>query len=236
MMKTVTTLEEFWQVKPEERKFYCVGEELTTSYPIQDNGEKIVSVEAYFKEHNTPISYTPPQDIKEINQELKLRATAAEKLLAAAKQLPEGFMFQVSEGYRPLWYQRKVFNQIFADMKKKYPDKSEKEVWEETTMYVSDPDLSPPHSSGGTTDLTIIDKNMTRIDMGNPMNTVGEKSNTFAEGLTPQQEKNRMMLYDTLTNAGFVNIASEWWHYSYGDQYWALYNKLPHALYGPTDA
>ncbi len=34
--------------------------------------------------------------------------------------------------------------------------------------------------------------------------------------------------------AGFVNYPTEWWHWSYGDRYWALLTGSPHAVYGAT--
>lgn len=38
-----------------------------------------------------------------------------------------------------------------------------------------------------------------------------------------------------MTAAGFVNYPSEWWHWSYGDRYWAVCEKQPHALFGPVE-
>jgi D-alanyl-D-alanine dipeptidase len=36
--------------------------------------------------------------------------------------------------------------------------------------------------------------------------------------------------------AGLVNYPTEWWHWSYGDRYWALVTGAPAALYGPVAA
>ena len=38
-----------------------------------------------------------------------------------------------------------------------------------------------------------------------------------------------------LGGAGLVNYPTEWWHWSYGDRYWALVTGAAHALYGPVD-
>jgi D-alanyl-D-alanine dipeptidase len=35
-----------------------------------------------------------------------------------------------------------------------------------------------------------------------------------------------------MESTGFVNYGYEWWHYSYGDRYWAC-ARLEPALYGP---
>jgi hypothetical protein len=34
---------------------------------------------------------------------------------------------------------------------------------------------------------------------------------------------------------GFVNYPTEWWHWSYGDRYWALATGAPAACYGPVN-
>jgi D-alanyl-D-alanine dipeptidase len=28
-----------------------------------------------------------------------------------------------------------------------------------------------------------------------------------------------------MIKAGFTNLPTEWWHYDYGDKFWAYYNK-----------
>lgn len=43
---------------------------------------------------------------------------------------------------------------------------------------------------------------------------------------------NRELLASVLQGAGLVNYPTEWWHWSYGDRYWALVTGAPAALYG----
>nr|WP_249190190.1 M15 family metallopeptidase [Burkholderia sp. AU32357] len=38
-----------------------------------------------------------------------------------------------------------------------------------------------------------------------------------------------------LTRVGFTNYPSEWWHWSFGDRYWAVMQNESHAIYGPVD-
>ena len=235
MIKILPTLAKYWKIPLEKRKVYSVGEEISTSYPIKDNKEKLVSVLNLFKKNGVLIYYVPPKEIAEIKQDLLLRKTAAELLLKAAKNLPKGYIFKISEGYRPLWFQKLEFDKIFADFKKKNPKWSQKKVWEQTTIYIADPKLSPPHASGGTFDLTITTKEGKEIDMGTKLNSVNIKSNTFNKSFTKKQKDNRALLFETLTADGFVNIPSEWWHYSYGDQYWAIYFQKPFAIFGKVD-
>lgn len=43
------------------------------------------------------------------------------------------------------------------------------------------------------------------------------------------------MLGEALSAAGLVNYPTEWWHWSYGDRYWALQTGAPAALYGAKE-
>ncbi|MCA8033337.1 hypothetical protein LGM46_10085 [Burkholderia arboris] len=47
--------------------------------------------------------------------------------------------------------------------------------------------------------------------------------------------RNRQILIDALTRTGFTNYPSEWWHWSFGDRYWAVIQNESHAIYGPVD-
>jgi D-alanyl-D-alanine dipeptidase len=38
-----------------------------------------------------------------------------------------------------------------------------------------------------------------------------------------------------LSPHGLVNYPTEWWHWSFGDRYWALLSETGAALYGPVD-
>jgi zinc D-Ala-D-Ala dipeptidase len=35
-----------------------------------------------------------------------------------------------------------------------------------------------------------------------------------------------------MESTGFVNYPHEWWHFSYGDRYWAYAKDEPAAIYG----
>ena len=43
---------------------------------------------------------------------------------------------------------------------------------------------------------------------------------------------NRQLLLSSMRAVGFVNYSHEWWHYSYGDRYWAFRTNAPAAIYG----
>lgn len=58
---------------------------------------------------------------------------------------------------------------------------------------------------------------------------------TDAPGLSDRARTNRATLGRALSSAGLINYRTEWWHWSFGDRYWALRTRQPAALYGPVD-
>lgn len=88
-------------------------------------------------------------------------------------------------------------------------------------------------------DLTLAYADGRELDLGTPVDANPEESAgacfTRAEGITAEARRNREMLGAALTTAGFVNYPTEWWHWSFGDRYWALFSGASAALYGPTE-
>ena len=67
--------------------------------------------------------------------------------------------------------------------------------------------------------------------MGTGFDAFSKKTNTvYYEGINNEIRNNRRLLYYTMIKAGFTNLPSEWWHYDYGDRFWAYYTKKP-AIY-----
>ncbi len=58
---------------------------------------------------------------------------------------------------------------------------------------------------------------------------------TAAEGVGPSPKANRSLLGQVLSSVGLVNYPTEWWHWSYGDRYWAMTVGAPAARYGPVE-
>jgi len=57
---------------------------------------------------------------------------------------------------------------------------------------------------------------------------------TYASDVPEKARKRREELVRAMEKAGFVNYGHEWWHYSYGDRYWALLRGESAAIYGPA--
>ena len=106
------------------------------------------------------------------------------------------------------------------------------------SRYVSPPEVAP-HTAGAAVDLTLIDADGRDLDMGTEVNATPEESGnacfTQALAISDPARRNRRLLEEVLTSAGLVNYPTEWWHWSYGDRYWALLTGATAAVYGPVD-
>ena len=70
------------------------------------------------------------------------------------------------------------------------------------------------HTRGSTVDLTLIKKDGSFVDMGGTFDLFSEISHPNYKKLTKEQKKNRKILHDAMTKAGFKGIDSEWWHFT----------------------
>ncbi|MGW1378962.1 nitrilase-related carbon-nitrogen hydrolase [Streptomyces sp. NPDC002446] len=168
----------------------------------------------------------------------QLRKGVLERLLAAQEALPDGLRLQLVEGYRPPALQRRYFEEYAQELRTAHPDWDADRIHHAASRYVSPPAIAP-HSAGGAVDLTLVTSAGHEVDMGTPINASPEESGgacyTAAPNLTPAARTHRHILSSTLRAAGLVNYPTEWWHWSYGDRYWALTTAAPHALYGPRE-
>jgi zinc D-Ala-D-Ala dipeptidase len=89
------------------------------------------------------------------------------------------------------------------------------------TKYISNPHNGSLHNFGAAVDLSIIDENGIELDMGTPYDFFGElaypreEERMIKEGkLSYKQLLNRKILRDAMTQAGFMDITTEWWHFN----------------------
>jgi len=164
------------------------------------------------------------------------RELVVEKLVQAANSLPHGYEFLIKEAYRPLSRQRKSFEEAFEQYKTKYSLKNDDEIYELTCQYVA-PVKVAGHPTGGAIDITLL-KDGIEVDMGTEFNDMPiEPQNltylhsTYIKDLA---KENRKILADCMEKVGFANYPTEWWHWSYGDCYWAFLNNCD-ALYLAVD-
>lgn len=203
--------------------------------PIEDNGEPML----YAPEAMPSLQLRYPKYTEDETPEVKrlhhfLRSGLVERLQKAETMLPEGVSFQLVCGYRPLYIQKKRYAQVTERIQGEHPDWTAAQVKLETDKWIAPLELVPPHSTGSAMDLTLC-RNGEPLAMGTEIGEANEKSPFESALLTPEERANRALLADALTSVGFINYYQEWWHWSYGDRYWALATKAPYSTYDSVD-
>ncbi|MGW8974206.1 nitrilase-related carbon-nitrogen hydrolase [Streptomyces platensis] len=200
--------------------------------PVEECGEQLVDVRA------EPALLVAEDRNDPLGAYAFLREGVLQRLLVAQKSLPDGLRLQFVEGYRPPGLQRRYFEEYADELRAAHPDWDTARLHQAASRYVSPPGIAP-HSAGGAVDLTLVTAEGEPVDMGTPINASPEESDgacyTAAPELTPVARAHRRVLNAALTAAGLVNYPTEWWHWSYGDRYWALATGAEHALYGPKE-
>jgi D-alanyl-D-alanine dipeptidase len=175
----------------------------------------------------------------------KIRKSVYEKLCRAQQDLPSGWRFRLYEGFRSLKVQQILFEQEYQRVIARYPHESEQKKFYETTHLVS-PVINfdgsynvPPHNTGAAIDIEMIDENNELIDMGMEAKDWGQVTPelclTACKTINKKAQQNRQLLLDVLQAQDFVNYPTEWWHFSYGDRYWAYHKNKQHAIYGSAE-
>ncbi|MFC5218207.1 M15 family metallopeptidase [Streptomyces coerulescens] len=165
-----------------------------------------------------------------------VREGVAVRLERAARLLPDGLRLLVTEGYRPLALQTRYFDEYRAELRRTHPDWPDGHLRSQTSRSVAPPETAP-HVAGAAVDLTLCTTGGDELDLGTPVDASPEASGgacyTDAPDISDQARHNRRALCAALTTAGLINYPTEWWHWSYGDRYWALLTGAPAARYGP---
>nr|WP_237691446.1 M15 family metallopeptidase [Streptomyces sp. SID7834] len=152
--------------------------------------------------------------------------------------LPGGVQLLFIEGYRFPSLQRRYFEEYSDELARAHPDWQAAELREAASRFVSPPEIAP-HSAGAAVDVTLIDHQGRELDMGTRVNASPEESDgacyTDAPNLSARARTNPATLGHAMSEAGLINYGTEWWHWSFGDRYWALQTQRPAALYGPVE-
>ena len=166
-----------------------------------------------------------------------LRRGVVRRLLAAQGALPKGLELLVIEGYRPPALQQRYFEDYAAELGLAHSDWEPSRRHVEASKFVSPPEVAP-HGTGGAVDLTLCTTSGVELDLGTPVNTSPEASHgacyTASADVSGQAWELRRLLGDALSGAGLVNYPTEWWHWSYGERYWALVRGERVTRYAPV--
>ncbi|GAA2853684.1 M15 family metallopeptidase [Streptosporangium fragile] len=211
------------------RDIVLISDPRVASVPVEESGEQLIDVRGRLR--------TDDRLADAAGAFAHLREGLLARLEQAQAQLPDGYRLLVVEGYRPVAAQQQIFDEYSAELMAAYPDMSPAEIRVAASRYVSPVEVAP-HTAGAAVDLTLCTEDGIEIDMGTPLNATPEQSGgacyTDAPGLPPEARHHRKLLGVALDAAGLVNYPTEWWHWSYGDRYWAMTTGAPAALYGPV--
>ena len=200
--------------------------------PLIDNGEVLVDL------RELPLLQVDPRRQEATGAYARVRRGVVSRLLQARTQLPPGMDFLVVEGHRPAAVQRQYFENYQARLARSHPDWPAQQLYVEVSKFVS-PVSVAPHPCGAAIDLTLCDGDGVELDMGTAVNASPEESHnqcfTDAVDLEPRARRNRNILCSVLSAVGLINYPTEWWHWSFGDRYWAAVTGAAAAVYGPID-
>lgn len=198
-----------------------------------DNKEPLVDVRKYCR----GIKIALNKERLEKEKTAFVRRGVAQKLRKARKLLPKGMNFIIRDAWRPAYVQAKIFFWFFEQGEKLFPKFTKAQIRnaiENTYVAPWKGQEASGHMTGGALDIRVIDARGRRI----PMVT---KKLSYAENAAPEHpnlpvylKKNRMILRSAMTAAGFSNHHAEYWHWSYGDYYWAKRGGKKKTLYLPV--
>lgn len=164
-----------------------------------------------------------------------VRVGLLERLMRAEESLPAGVHLLLVEGYRPPAVQLQQFTAYVDVLRERNPGWTPAHLRREASRFISPPEVAP-HCTGGAIDLTLCSGDGVELDLGTEVNASpvasANRCYTAAPDIPAEAAANRRLLVAALTGVGLVNYPTEWWHWSYGERYWAWTTGVD-ARYGP---
>jgi D-alanyl-D-alanine dipeptidase len=170
-----------------------------------------------------------------LRQSVLPRLQLAQNVLRAQRP---GWSIRVFDAWRPLAVQRYMVEHEYARLKqlrglsgRELDAQTEAQLWQEVFGLWARPDedmaAPPPHTTGAAIDITLLDEHGTELDMGSAIDDFGGAAlpGYFADSADVGEQKahaNRQLLASVMAMSGFARHPYEWWHFSFGDQMWAL--------------
>ena len=218
--------------------------------PIQDCSERLILIPTNSLAIELPHPYVKLGAEYGNKSPYCLRQGVVQALLEAQflieKRYP-GWKIKVYDAYRPVGVQQYMVNYTFNSLVKELDlhehqlsAQQKQDLWSKVYRLWAAPSLDrrmpPPHSTGAAVDIAIVNDLGETLDMGGEIDELGERSHpdyyiSDRDGDSQQYHFNRQLLYRVMTNSGFRQHPTEWWHFSLGDQMWAWLHNQEH----PTD-
>lgn len=189
---------------------------------LSDSGEPLVTLPSHLTRGTMPVL---------------VRAGLASRLELAATLLPAGYRLAVIEGHRSIADQLDIIAGYAAQVARSHPASTPAERERLVSRFVAPLEVAP-HVAGAAVDLTLIGADGEELNMGTAVDATPEQSGGrcyFAAEVGLAARRHRNLLAAALGTAGLVNYPTEWWHWSYGDRYWALMTGATEAIYAPVE-
>jgi len=206
-----------------ERCNTYLDERVACNIPTREGQEPLVDIRA-FQDGCLILHPSLPSPL--------VRKGLAERIIQVAHLLAtQGFHLEILELHREIQKQQQEFDAIWEHMKTQHPTLLHEQLWEMTTQFIADPSLCPPHTTGGACDVRLRHADSGYlVDMGTEMNSITNEAALMSDNISEEAKRHRRILLDAFLKAGCAPMASEWWHYSYGEKYWAAFYDME-ALY-----
>ena len=222
--------------------------------PIKECNQKLVKVpdSIYRLEPHPYVSLGAPYG--EFSGPWFVRSEVANKLLEAQNilsKLDSNLKLAIFDAFRPIDVQAFMidFNirlecnkrgiDFIEDQNSSVVKSVQNEVYKFWAKPTFNPLTPPPHSTGGAIDLTLSNLDGCLLDMGSDIDQLGDISKPdYYQNIFTNNSKfklynsRRILLSNVMTNVGFSQHPSEWWHFSYGDQMWSWKSNRLSAIYG----
>lgn len=189
---------------------------------FSDNGEPLVSVASEMRVHPVyswlGFEHSP--------KDIRVRSGILDRLVRASSDLPADFDIVVIDAHRTRDFQAELLTYYQAGSEESLTDSG----------FVSDPysrTRIPPHVTGGAVDLTLGWRGAV-LGLGTDFDSFSDLAAPAAleDGGPGKARDLRRLLASVLCPQGMVPISTEWWHWSYGDQFWAQWTGSASAVYG----
>lgn len=203
------------------------------SIPIQDNGDPLVDLSAY------PFILEPQYYNRGLSGSPRLfaRKGVAEKLVGIQNKLHK-MVFKIWDPWRSREVQNNIYQTFWRELQTEHPDWDDEKLREEVGIFASDandPHTIPPHATGGAVDLTLVDSDGRELNMGTGFDHFGPEAQiSYFDDTKPVAEvsANRRLLREAMLEEDFSYYDDEWWHFDYGNQFWAAFKGYEVAIYG----
>lgn len=197
---------------------------------LQDDREPLVDVHRYCPD--VVVRLDPGRMKRE--KTAYLRLSVARMLAAASERLPKGLRLVINDAWRPAFVQCRIFYDFVKKGRRRFPDLAPAELIRGVGKYVAPwrgAGVSG-HMCGGAVDVRVVDARGRKIPMCSRSLSYQENALAGQPKLAGHLKRNRRLLAEAMTAAGFSNYPLEYWHWSFGDSQWAERNGKKTARYG----